>query len=130
MGDRFEHHERIVNALVEKYPSAVKIGFRKALRPIFAECPVFDADDVKAALPSKRPDAFIVDEEEKRVVAFEVENTHRLSKADIARYITLWMYLADAEWDLIVVRVSHFGAEMWINMEEYAALCMAKLGRA
>lgn len=89
-------HQRTIRAILDFFPTARTKGFMKAVDRAM-RAGGWDDRRFPVALV---PDAFMVNEADRQLVAFEVEDHHPLSPSKLAAYARPWWDLDCAEWDL------------------------------
>jgi hypothetical protein len=106
-------HERIIGALRDEFPNAERHQFGTRLRAAVEEWGN-DEDPFH-----RRPDAFVIDVEQREVTVFEVEITGYLTQQRLREWAMLWMTLDGMEWDLHLIRVDRIGDRTKANLGAY-----------
>jgi len=87
-----------VRDLATVWPGARRHGFGRAVREALD-----GGEDFLS--PGFIPDLFVIDESHRNVVAFEVEDTSRVTSEKIGLYCDYWWGIDGLGWDLILVLV-------------------------
>lgn len=101
----------IVDLLMEKDKRIKRKGFNKAILAAFAkdtEVCREDVDYLKKYL-GRIPDAYLIDEENKTVIWYEVEDTHRLTNNKIYDLYHIHFALDYCFWEMEVVLIDRYG---------------------
>jgi hypothetical protein len=69
------------------------------------------------ALRALVPDAHLIDHEERRVIAYEIEDGNPLPAAKLRAYLRCWFALDDFNWELIVIRFSKDGIVSTVDFQ-------------
>lgn len=97
-------HNRAVEELMARYDGPRTTGFEAKIAKIFARIPAEERPR-----PGVRPDGYLVHEADKVIIAFEVEDHHRLTADKMQRYIALHWAINYFWWDLGVAVFDRWG---------------------
>lgn len=109
-------HEARISGLEFEFGSLETLGFRRRLNELE---PLLEWEH------GTRPDAYMVDEDRRRIVAFEVEDKHPIDSEKARLYADLWFALDAYDWDFHLYVVDRAGAR---HRFELLTLWYAKLG--
>jgi hypothetical protein len=107
-------HERAVEEILKAQPTAKRHGFGAAVRDILEPYQIEEAPG-GVWRAHVIPDAYLLDHENEVVVAYEVEDSNRLSADKLNRYVGLAWEINEPYWELVVIV-----GDRWGNM--YAIL--------
>lgn len=93
-------HEELIRALCIEFPQAQRRNFGRLFRERWPE------EEYKVTII---PDAFIVDEANKMIVAYEVEVSHRIPPDKMAVYADIGWFLDWVDWTLGLIRIDRYG---------------------
>ncbi len=136
-------HEQIIDRLIARVPGARRFKFKQCvLDAVWGKCGSHEtkqADDgdeestyedcdrcffSEQIGDAPRPDAFVIDTENREVIVYEVEVTHQVSTARALQYADLFWVIDEEYWlvRLIVVDRFEHEAEVDVVATEWAAL--------
>lgn len=108
----------IVQHMMEKNSAVKRTGFNKALiKALSGKVDDEDLDYVKEFL-GRVPDAYLINEAEKEIVWFEVEDTHRLKNDKINSLYHLWFALDYCYWNIGFISINRYGTATPLNIYE------------
>ena len=86
-------HEDLIDRAIAELPGARTSGFREAIER------AIDEPHELRGLISIRPDAFLIDREQSKIIAIEVEVAHRIPEAKMGLYCDLHWALEFLHWE-------------------------------
>lgn len=136
-------HERIIDRLVASIPGAQRYRFKQAVldavwgqcgshetkladesdsTSTYVECERCEFSECFGDVP--RPDAFVIDKENREVIAYEVEVTHQVSVDRALQYADLFWVIDEEYWLVRLVVVDRFEnrSEVDVLATEWSAL--------
>ena len=98
-------HQANINRVLKAIPGAKRSGFKRAVKSILSDHWHEDIDERVRVIP----DAYVIDEHEKTVIVYEVEDTSRIDNTKMGSYVDLSWILDEEFWGLCLVVVDRWG---------------------
>lgn len=122
-------HDRLIAGILASNPNAKTTGFLHALRTLRKASYMrwmarYQPEWFQHV--ALIPDAYIIDEQAKRVTVFEAVCSNEISADKMNRLIDIAMALDEDRWDLHVVRVDRFGAKTYDPVDVFLAQTIHK----
>jgi hypothetical protein len=95
--------------LIAREPGVETKGWRRTLQDALA-------DDAQIDIPNRLPDAFRVDQANRRATIWEVEIRHPLTDERLFEWARLWFVLDCHSWDFDLVVVNRLGEFRPVNL--------------
>jgi hypothetical protein len=112
--DHYESEEKAIQMLARLKK---KYGMAKAKAFFFKNCDmlrIWKYENAKFI-----PDAFLIDEDRRTIVCYEVEDTNPININSLGKYIAAWWLMDALTWDLHLIAYDIFGNPRVIDLLSY-----------